>query len=364
MEKNQILLWLLAVSFFFYVGPILGQERIQTIGKYRYVRFKEIREKIPTLKSEFDPATMVGSILHSKGEIRFRIGSTFYTINGWIEKTSLPVLYSDKDFVIPPEVVESIFVQLLPEDVKYEFLESELVFEVSNTLEQLHISTIVIDAGHGGKDPGTSSNYGIQEKQVSLKVARALKKFLNKVYPEIQVVLTRSEDVFIELERRSELANSQLKKGGTALFLSLHCNASIAEDVNGFEVYYLSQTPSSESGRETAILENKIGGLKGRNTYKKIQAGMLSSLIQRRSRLLAHRVETEMKKNLGSKILSRGVKKADFSVLRGSLMPAILIEMGYLTHPREARLLENQATQVRIAKSVVEGIRAYELAKD
>ncbi|EQA45824.1 N-acetylmuramoyl-L-alanine amidase [Leptospira broomii serovar Hurstbridge str. 5399] len=364
MEKNHILLRGLILFLFFGIAPLSAQVRIATIGKNRYVHLEEIRKRIPSLQTKFEPAILVGSISHPSGEIRFRIGSSFYAINGSLEKTSLPVLYQNRDFLLPPEVVEAIFVRLLPDDVKYEFHDTELVFEILPKAELLRLSSIILDAGHGGKDPGTSSNKGLQEKSVSLQVAKILKKFLNKVYPEVRVVLTRGEDTFVELERRSEIANKEIQKGGSVVFVSLHCNASISEDVNGFEVYYLSQTPSTESARETSILENRIVGKKGSLGIKKIQAGMLSSLVQRRSRSLAHNVESEMKKKLGPKILSRGVKKADFSVLRGSLMPAILVEMGYLTNGKESELLASQAQQVRVAKSILEGIRAYELAKD
>ncbi|TGK15580.1 N-acetylmuramoyl-L-alanine amidase [Leptospira fluminis] len=364
MAKNQILLRGLILLFLSGGSPLFSEVRITTIGKNRYVRFEEIGKRIPSLQTKFESAILVGSVSHPSGEIRFRIGSPFYSFNGSLEKTNLPVLYRDKDFLLPPEVVEAIFVRLLSEDVKYEFSDSELTFEILPKAERLHLASIIVDAGHGGKDPGTSSGKGIQEKTVSLQVARILKKFLNKVYPEVRVVLTRSEDHFVELERRSDIANKETQKGGSVLFLSLHCNASISEDVNGFEVYYLSQTPSTESARETSILENKIVGRRGGTDIRKIQAGMLSSLIQRRSRALAHSVESEMKKKLAPKILSRGVKKADFSVLRGSLMPAILVEMGYLTSGKESEQLANQAQQVRIAKSILEGIRAYELAKD
>ncbi|TGK06634.1 N-acetylmuramoyl-L-alanine amidase [Leptospira semungkisensis] len=363
MEKNQILLWGLGIFLFWNVS-LSAETRIPTISKNGYVPFEEIRKRIPGLQPKFEPATLVGSISHTTGEIRFRIGSSFYAINGSLEKTNLPVIYRDKDFLLPPDIVEAVFVRLLPGDVSYEFKEGELIFDLLPKAERLRLSAIIVDAGHGGKDPGTSSPKGIQEKMVSLQVAKFVKKFLNKVYPEVRVVLTRGGDSFIELERRSEIANSELQKGGSVLFISLHCNASISDDVNGYEVYYLSQTPSTEAAREISLFENKISGKKGGPQYRKIQAGMMSSLIQRRSRLLARSIESEMKKNLGPKILSRGVKKADFSVLRGSLMPAILVEMGYLTHPKESDLLADKTQQVKLAKSILEGVRAYELAKD
>lgn len=364
MAKNQIYFWTL-ILFFPNVWELLEAKiSIPTQSSKRYVYFEDIQKEFPSLKSSFNPATFVGAIQHPSGEVRFRVGSSFYTFNQTIEKISVPVLYKEKDFLIPPEIVEAIFVQLMSEDVRYEYKENVLELEILPSVEKLEIKTILIDAGHGGKDPGTASNDGTNEKLVALQVAKILQKFFEKVYPTINVVLTRSDDTFIELERRSEIANRELKKSGSALFISLHCNSSINMDVNGFEIYYLSQTPSTESARETALLENRIFKPKGTPAIKKIQAGMMSSLIQRRSRILARSLESEMKKKLQPQILSRGVKKADFSVLRGSLMPAVLVEMGYLSHEKESKLLQSKSLQVKIAKSIVEGIRGYELAKN
>ncbi|AXR67953.1 N-acetylmuramoyl-L-alanine amidase family protein [Leptospira mayottensis] len=363
MAKNQIYFWTL-ILFFPNAWELEAKISIPTQSSKRYVRFEDIQKEFPSLKSSFNPATFVGAIQHPSGEVRFRVGSSFYTFNQTIEKISVPVLYKEKDFLIPPEIVEAIFVQLMSDDVRYEYKENVLELEILPSTEKLEIKTILIDAGHGGKDPGTASNNGTNEKLVALQVAKILQKFFEKVYPTTNVVLTRSDDTFIELERRSEIANRELKKSGSALFISLHCNSSINVDVNGFEIYYLSQTPSTESARETALLENRIFKAKGTTTIKKIQAGMMSSLIQRRSRILARSLESEMKKKLQPQILSRGVKKADFSVLRGSLMPAVLVEMGYLSHEKESKLLQSKSLQVKIAKSIVEGIRGYELAKN
>ncbi|MDV6235976.1 N-acetylmuramoyl-L-alanine amidase [Leptospira ellisii] len=363
MAKNQVHLWWLILLL---IGPweLAATVSIPTHSSERYVRFEDLQREFPSLKSSFNPATFVGAVRHPSGEIRFRVGSSFYTFHQNIEKISVPVLYKEKDFLLPPEVVEALFVQLMSEDVRYEYKENLLELEILPGAEKLGIKTILIDAGHGGKDPGTSSPSGSDEKDVALQTAKILKKFFEKVYPEIAVVLTRSDDTFVELERRSEIANRELKKNGSALFISLHCNSSVNEDVNGFEIYYLSQTPSTEAARETALLENRILKPKGGAAVKKIQAGMMSSLIQRRSRILARSLESEMKKKLQPQILSRGVKKADFSVLRGSLMPAVLVEMGYLSHEKESKLLQNKNLQVKIAKSIVEGIRGYELAKN
>ncbi len=211
MAKNQIYFWTL-ILFFPNVWGLEAKIFIPTQSSKRYVRFEDIQKEFPSLKSSFNPATFVGAIRHPSGEVRFRVGSSFYTFNQSIEKISVPVLYKEKDFLIPPEIVEAIFVQLMSEDVRYEYKENVLELEILPSVEKLEVKTILIDAGHGGKDPGTASNDGTNEKLVALQVAKILQKFFEKVYPTINVVLTRSDDTFVELERRSEIANRELKK--------------------------------------------------------------------------------------------------------------------------------------------------------
>jgi N-acetylmuramoyl-L-alanine amidase len=111
-------------------------------------------------------------------------------------------------------------------------------------------------------------------------------------------------------------------------------------------------------------LENKILGTQTGEPIRSIQAGMMSSLVQRRSKVFAESLDLEFSRNFGNLIPSRGVKKADFAVLRGSLMPAVLIEMGFLSHPQESIYLNSEKVQKKIAESIVRGIQSYGERKD
>ena len=111
-------------------------------------------------------------------------------------------------------------------------------------------------------------------------------------------------------------------------------------------------------------MENKFLSGKYESDIMKIRAGMLSSVVQRRSKKLAGFIEKGLEKQLRKRILNRGVKKADFSVLRGSLMPAVLVEMGYLSNAKESKLLQKEKFRLKIAEGVAKGLREYANAKD
>lgn len=360
MEKNRFPVQILGILLILLPQSILWALEIPTLGKAKYVPFSSLQKSFSDLDSSLNRATLVGSIHLGNSEIRFRIGESFYTVDGQIEKTKLGVLYKDRDFLLPPEFVEAILVHLVRDEVLYTYKGQKFVFEIRAYQQAGKLESVIIDAGHGGKDPGTSSKKGIHEKEVVLDVALKLKARIEKERPDIRVFLTRSDDRFLELEDRSARANYIRRKYGISVFVSLHCNSHIAEESNGFEIYYLSQTATTESARQTALLENGILDERKNPKVKEIEADMMSSSIQRRSRILASTVEREMKKNLYRKILSRGVKKADFSVLRGSLMPAVLVEMGYLSNPKEARELQSSRIQEEICESILRGIEDYD----
>ncbi|MDF3819202.1 N-acetylmuramoyl-L-alanine amidase [Leptospira sp. 96542] len=322
---------------------------------------------LPELGTNLKKLTRVGSIHTPQGQMNFRVGSSFYTLDGKIHKIPKPVLIRDEHVYIPLDMVEAIFINLIAYDIKYKFKEDELLLLVPKEplpKRSVNVKAIVIDAGHGGKDPGTSDGAGNQEKHISLAVSKYLYLYLRKYYPEIRVQMTRKADQFIELEERSRDANRVLGDTRDVIFLSLHCNASLSDKATGFEVYYLSQSPSTELARETALIENKFIGKHKLKDVEHIQSQMLSSVTQRRSKKLAEYVAKEYEKGLSPSIPSRGVKKADFSVLRGSLMPAVLVEMGYLTNPQESKILRDKNFQKKIARSIIKGIHEYASFKD
>lgn len=216
----------------------------------------------------------------------------------------------------------------------------------------LDIQTVMIDPGHGGKDPGAV--YGkLYEKDINLRLAKILGSILeDKGYT---VLYTRTKDVFIPLEERTAIANS--KKAD--LFLSLHVNAHKDKNVHGLEIYYLNLATSKDAVR-VAARENAVSTKKISDLQVILSDLMLNSKIKESSKL----AETVLDKTLSYgrkfyKLNDHGVRRAPFYVLMGAKMPAILVETGYLTNSQERQKLRSYAYLKRLAWGIASGITAY-----
>jgi len=218
---------------------------------------------------------------------------------------------------------------------------------------------IVIDAGHGGKDNGASCCGNKKEKQVTLSVAVKLKNRLEK--KGYKVYMTRSDDRFVKLPKRTEFANQ--KKAD--IFVSIHANAAPSKDVQnifkGIEVYYLSPA-KTERAKKAAKKENAVM-FEGKDFYTK---NAYVSLISREKIVESHKLGLDVSYKMLSNINTSygavedgGVKPANFWVLVGAQMPAILVETGYITHPTEGESLMNDFYKDLLAKGISEGISRY-----
>jgi N-acetylmuramoyl-L-alanine amidase len=219
----------------------------------------------------------------------------------------------------------------------------------------LKIGRIVIDAGHGGHDSGTTGPGGIEEKEVVLDVALRLGKLL-KQRLGADVIYTRDNDTFIPLETRTAIAN----KAQADLFLSIHANSSPDPSARGVETYYLNFTTSPDAlevaARENAVSDESIHELS--DLVKKIT---LKDKIDE-SREFAADVEKSLYDDLeegNPGMRDRGVKKAPFVVLIGANMPSILAEISFLTNSADARQLQQPAYRERIAESLYRGVSRY-----
>lgn len=215
---------------------------------------------------------------------------------------------------------------------------------------------IVLDPGHGGKDPGAIGVNGIPEKDIVLAVAKKLAKRL-KADLGIQVVLTREDDTFIPLEDRTAVANAE----DADLFISLHVNSSPNPEARGIETYYLDNT-TDEASIRLAARENGTS----RKSISDLQF-ILSDLTQNSkledSITLAHRLQSSVVFRMGQKrgvVKDLGVKKALFYVLVGARMPSVLVEMFFITHKIEGRALARRAYQDALVEALVEGIKKYQ----
>lgn len=221
--------------------------------------------------------------------------------------------------------------------------------------EQLGLSvrTVVIDPGHGGKDPGTSHN-NIVERDMSLDIARRVGRVLKAA--GYAVVLTRDRDAYVSLADRPHLA---VKHKGD-LFVSIHVNASAKPDVSGLETYYLDLAKSKESVRLAAV-EN-AGTNRGVGEMEKILADMLLGSRMQESRKLASYVQEQTLARLkkgGQPARNGGTKGAPFHVLIGSSMPGVLVEVGYCTNAEEAKRLRQPGYRDALAEGIANGIHRY-----
>lgn len=219
----------------------------------------------------------------------------------------------------------------------------------------LNVRRIVIDPGHGGKDPGCISRTGIQEKDVVLRMAKTLAERIRKEL-RCEVFLTRTTDVFLTLEQRTAIAN--IKKAD--LFISLHINAHQNSDVWGLETYFLNMATDERSvmvaARENATSEKNISDLQ-----TILNDLMLNTKIQESNRL-AHEVQRGMIAQVDKDYKNPkdlGTKQAPFYVLIGAEMPAILVETGFITNPIEEKRLLSDKYPETIAAGICRGIGSY-----
>jgi len=215
---------------------------------------------------------------------------------------------------------------------------------------------IVIDPGHGGKDPGAIGIGGIAEKDIVLNVAKKLALKLKKEM-SVEVVLTRNDDSFVDLKDRTAIANAEQAD----LFISLHVNASPNADARGLETYYLDNT-TDEAANRLAARENAVA----RGSVTDIQF-ILSDMIQNfkleDSITLANRLHASVVSQVGRRygeVRDLGVKKALFYVLVGARMPSVLVELFFVTHKSEGRALAKDGYQDAIAEALFDGIRKYQ----
>jgi N-acetylmuramoyl-L-alanine amidase len=219
----------------------------------------------------------------------------------------------------------------------------------------LGISRIVIDAGHGGHDPGAKAN-GVTEAELVLDVSLRLRKLLEK-QPGVEVVLTRSTNVFIPLEERTAIANRE----GADLFLSVHANASRRSAARGVETYFLNFASNPEA-EAVAARENATSSKRMHSLPDIVRAIALNNKIDE-SRDFATMVQKAMVRRLSARnrsLRDLGVKQAPFVVLIGAGMPSVLAEISFVTNKREASLLKTGAYRQQIAEALFDAIQAYQ----
>jgi len=241
----------------------------------------------------------------------------------------------------------------VPQDFK-EKIVNRLINEA--LIHRARSLTIIVDAGHGGKDPGAISRTGLYEKIVNLDIAKRLKKIL--LAKGARVIMTREKDEYITLARRTEIAS----RSRADIFVSIHANSNSARNINGVEVYAMRDLKAEEI-KEVQRKRNRYLMFEHMSIKREdpLTKHIVSDLLNRHKLSESDKLASFIAESLSRDIRARnrGMKKSGFFVLRNNLMPAILVEVGYLSNSKEERLLKKGSYRKEIAESLAQGILSY-----
>lgn len=253
----------------------------------------------------------------------------------------------------------------LVEKVKLLFLIASITVLFSAATERnvdYKIKTVVIDAGHGGHDPGTSGKSS-KEKDIALAVSLKLGGYIEEYLPDVKVIYTRKDDRFIELRERAAIAN----RNKADVFISIHANAVSKPSIAGTETYvmgmHVTERNFEVAKRENAVIlleenyEEAYANFDPNSPESYISFSLTQNAYLENSLRLAQYIENQFGKRAGRR--SRGVKQAGFQVLWQTSMPSVLVEIGYLTNEKEERELNDPSVQANIASGIFRAFRDY-----
>ena len=326
--------------------PDIGQSGRLRIDNRKYSDILEI-VKENRLSWQWDAFNNVITVKNPKFKAKLYPGSSLVLCGKQIHDLGDPVVESNGKIMVP-----NVFSGLI--QGKTVIIEEEKV-----KTADFSIRTVVIDAGHGGKDPGALGPGDIKEKDIVLDIAKRLAVQLRE--EKINVVMTRDTDIFHSLEKRSEIANN----AKADFFVSIHANAAEARSANGFEAFYLSND-YDDHGKAVQMRENAAIKYEENAEYVKSKDlnATLWDMIFCENRIesieMANSISSSLQKRL--ELRTRYIRGANFYVLKGAYMPAVLLEVGYLSNATEAKRLNNPYYRQMLAEAIAAGIIDYKKA--
>lgn len=243
--------------------------------------------------------------------------------------------------------------------VSNKFINDSEEFFNQKSEDPFKVGAILIDAGHGGKDPGALKTYKvngknvtIKEKDINLKVAKMLYERLHAAYPQKQIILTRDKDVFLTLGERTDIANNvKVGENEAVLFISIHVNSSLNKSSSGYEVWYLSP------GYRRTVLD-KSAADNDKNLFT-IMNSMLEEEYTTESIMIAKFIMDGLQGQIGKESTARGIRAEEWFVVKNSNMPAVLIELGFVSNEKEALLLNDDKYLKKATLGIYNGISAF-----
>ena len=324
------------------VAPSLAAHQI-LIGSNVYLPYSAVLQEARG-RGNWDSETQVWVLTVGSHELRLTPQMSIVLVDGAPQRVPVSPLMHEGELLLP-EILWTKWIQqwVLPPPAQVP------------SPAPMRLKRIVLDAGHGGNDPGAIGRTGLREKTVTLDIAFRLRDLLEK--DGFQVVMTRDNDRFIPLASRSNIANRERAD----LFVSVHANSSRQRSVAGFEVYTLSDA-TDDHARALEAAENVAPPVDGTEAVSTETEAIVWDLLYTEHRAESRELAAAICRGLkGGRLPSqnRGVKSARFAVLKGSRMPAILVEVGFISHPAEEARLRTSQYRQRLAEGIHSGILAF-----
>jgi len=294
----------------------------------------------------FDPVLGTGTIRKGSHTYAFLPGQHWLIVDGIRKKNASTPLLDNNVLVTTPKMLDEL--SLLVDPVKK-----------SQGQAKGKITTIFIDPGHGGKDPGSighmpngKASKQLREKDVVLQTALLLRDILAKRYPDKRIVLSRSTDEYLSLEDRTKRANALARSmDQSVLYVSVHANASLNPKAKGYEVWYLPR-----AYRRQIV---KAGDVKVDQSIRPIINDIVEESLTRESIMLGQNILHGMDGQIGNRTPSRGLKEEEWYVVRNSFMPSVLVEVGFVTNPEEFELLQDNAYLQSMVSGIYSGMVSF-----
>ncbi len=309
-----------------------------------YVALNELLRETGA-RLEWEPLRETGRIKLGSEVVAFKIGVPFVLLGYEQIMYTAPITSRAGGVYLPGDTAEKI--------IKY-LSRLGLKADVPN------VAVIFIDPGHGGKDPGANYIFStkdgeidVREKDIVLDVSRRLKKLLQDSYPSKKILVSRDTDSFLELEERSEMANNiALRDNEAIVFISIHANAAFKKTTKGFEVWILPPEYQRELIDASELDNSSRDILPILNSMREIE-------YSTESILLAQEILTGLEERIGHLSPNRGLREEEWFVVRNSKMPAVLIELGFITNLEEALNMLEEVYLQKLAEGIYNGVNRF-----
>jgi N-acetylmuramoyl-L-alanine amidase len=332
MRKTKVLCFILAGGLVFLAGCATAPSK-----RPGALTLKDMCDR-NSVTWQMDSVSQVITLRRGEVKASALVGSDLVMVDGQQVRLSAPVERKREIIIVPQDFENKVLDRLRAAP--------RIIPGPARTFK------VIIDPGHGGNDPGATSRSGIKEKNINLDVAKKLRDELQR--QGIDVVMTRARDESVSLERRTEIAT----KANADLYVSVHANSNPSSSLDGIEVYVCkvlgTKEKNDEQLRRNYDLLYRTLNMENDKKYRLIVADMMMGYKRSESSALASQIASKLVREL--RVSSHGVKSSGFFVVRNTLMPAVLVEIGFLTNPREEKLLNTAAYRQKVADSLADSI--------